>query len=47
VIGDQWSAEAYALVAGSDRADDSTARLARQILWNVITGSIRYRTTFF
>jgi len=30
-----------------DRVDDSTAQLARQILWNMITGNIPYRTIFF
>ncbi len=39
--------QAFGLVAGCDRTDDTTARLARQILWNMITGSIPYRTIFF
>ncbi|MFQ6014176.1 MAG: NAD(P)/FAD-dependent oxidoreductase [Anaerolineae bacterium] len=40
-------AKTYWLVARSDRADDSTAQLAQQILWNMFTGNIPYRTIFF
>ena len=48
-IGSQYKlmTQAYGLVAGSDQPDDSIAQLARHILWNMITGSIPYRTIFF
>lgn len=40
-------ARAYHLVASSDRGKGPAPRLARQILWNMFTGSISYRTIFF
>jgi flavin-dependent dehydrogenase len=36
----------YYLVAGSDQGDDPAAQLARQILWDVFTGSVPYRAIF-
>jgi flavin-dependent dehydrogenase len=37
----------YALVASSEREGDPDARLARQILWDMFTGNVPYRTIFF
>jgi flavin-dependent dehydrogenase len=38
--------ETYYRVASSDRGDDPTAQLARQILWDMFTGNVPYRTIF-
>jgi flavin-dependent dehydrogenase len=37
-------AQTYYRVARSDRGDDSTVQLARQILWDAFTGNVPYRT---
>jgi flavin-dependent dehydrogenase len=39
--------QTYALVASSEREDDAAAQLARQILWDMFTGNVSYRTIFF
>ncbi len=39
--------QTYSLVASSERGGDPIARLARQILWDMFTGNIPYRTIFF
>jgi len=39
--------QTYALVASSEQEDDPVARLARQILWDMFTGNVPYRTIFF
>ena len=38
--------QTYYLVASSDRPGDSIAQLARQILWDMFTGNVSYRTVF-
>jgi flavin-dependent dehydrogenase len=39
--------QTYYLVASSERESDPAARLARQILWDMFTGNVPYRTIFF
>ena len=39
--------QTYSLVASSEREGDPAARLARQILWDMFTGNVPYRTIFF
>jgi len=38
--------ETYCLVASSSREHDPAAQLARQILWDMLTGNVPYRTVF-
>jgi flavin-dependent dehydrogenase len=39
--------QTYCSVASSKREDDPAVQLARQILWDLFTGNIPYRTIFF
>jgi len=38
--------QTYCLVASSSRMHDPAAQLARQILWDILTGNVPYRTIF-
>jgi flavin-dependent dehydrogenase len=39
--------QTYCLVAASGREADSVSQLARQVLWDLFTGNVPYRTIFF
>jgi hypothetical protein len=40
-------AQTHYLVVSSDQREDPIARLARQILWDMLTGNAPYRTIFY